>query len=405
MPVFTYTALDSAGGEATGRVSAEGRAAALRQVAAQGLQPVSVEQEREQPVAGGTPRSWSRHVSRAAVDAFTRELANLLAAGISLSRALHILGREASSGAAKQQWAAIYEDVVGGTSLGDSLARWPRTFPPVYVAMVRAGEAGGFLDVVLEQIADFREREQDLKGRVKAAFVYPIVLAVLAVAVLVFLLTYFIPRFSGIFAEFGAALPALTRAIVKASEVVTDYGLILAVAAALVVLGLRRIPASEAGRRALEGLLLRVPGVGTVVARFALVRFCRMLGALVGAGVPLVSALRVAREAIGNQILADAVTRAVDQVQRGAPLAASLASAERLFPPSVVEMVAVAEESSRLDTELVRLAATYEADLDRRLRMLVAMAEPALLFVMAGVIGTVVIGMLLPVFTLQELIR
>jgi len=402
VPVFTYTALDSTGGEATGRVLAEGRAAALRQVAAQGLQPVSVEEKREEPVAGGTPRSWSRHVSRAAIDAFTRELANLLAAGVSLSRALHILGREASSGAAKRQWAAIYEDVVGGTSLADSLARWPRTFPPVYVAMVRAGEAGGFLDVVLEQIADFREREQDLKGRVKAAFVYPIVLAVLAVAVLVFLLTYFIPRFSGIFAEFGAALPALTRAIVKASEVVTDYGLILAVAAALAVLGLRRVLASEAGRRALEGLLLRVPGVGTAVARFAvarfaLVRFCRMLGALVGAGVPLVSALRVAREAIGNQILADAVTHAVDQVQRGAPLAASLASAERLFPPSVIEMVAVAEESSRLDTELVRLAATYEAELDRRLRMLVAMAEPALLFVMAGVIGTVVIGMLLPV--------
>ena len=405
MPVFTYTALDSTGGTTSGSVSAEGRAAALRQVAAQGLQPVSVEEEREAPPSEGTPRSWSRHVSQAAVEAFTRELANLLAAGVSLSRALHILSREASSGAAKRQWAAIHDDVVGGTALADALTRWPQTFPPVYVAMVRAGETGGFLDVVLEQIADFRAREQDLKGRVKAALVYPIVLAVLAIAVLTFLLTYFIPRFSGIFAEFGAALPGLTRAIVAASTLVTDYGLILVVAAALVVLGFRRIVGSEAGRRSVEQALLWLPGVGTVVARFALVRFCRMLGALVGAGVPLVSALRVAREAIGNQTLADAVTHAVDQVQRGAPLASSLASAARLFPPSVIEMVAVAEESSRLDKELARLAATYEGDLDRRLRMLVAMAEPALLFVMAGIIGTVVIGMLLPVFTLQELIR
>lgn len=403
MPTFTYTALDPAGTQATGRLSAEGRGAALRQVEAQGLQPVSVEEEREAPTR--EPRSWSRNVSQAAVEAFTRELANLLAAGVSLSRALHILRREASSGAARQQWSAIHDDVVGGAPLADSLTRWPRTFPPVYVAMVRAGETGGFLEVVLEQIADFRARERDLKGRVKAALVYPIVLAVLAIAVLVFLLTYFIPRFSGIFAEFGAALPSLTRAIVTASDVVTDYGLILAVAVALAVVGFRRILASESGRRGLEGVLLRLPAVGTVVARFALVRFCRMLGALVGAGVPLVSALRVAREAIGNQILADAVTHAVDQVQRGVPLASSLASAERLFPPSVIEMVAVAEESSRLDTELVRLASTYEGDLDRRLRMLVAMAEPALLFVMAGVIGTVVIGMLLPVFTLQDLIR
>jgi type II secretory pathway component PulF len=405
MPVFTYTAVDPAGTQTAGRLTADGRAAALRQVAAQGLQPVWVEEEREAAPAGGAARSWSRHVSQAAVEAFTRELANLLAAGVSLSRALHILSRQASSGAARRQWSAIRDDVVGGAPLADALARWPRTFPPVYVAMVRAGETGGFLDVVLEQIADFRARERDLKGRVKAALVYPIVLAVLAVAVLIFLLSYFIPRFSGIFAEFGAALPALTRAIVAASGLVTDYGLVLVLVAALVVLGLRRIVASEAGRRSVERVLLRLPGVGTVVARFALVRFCRMLGALVGAGVPLVSALRVAREAIGNQILADAVAYAVDQVQRGAPLAPSLAFAGRLFPPSVIEMVAVAEESSRLDKELGRLAATYEADLDRRLRMLVALAEPGLLFVMAGVIGTVVIGMLLPVFTLQELIR
>jgi type II secretory pathway component PulF len=290
-------------------------------------------------------------------------------------------------------------------ALADALQKWPNAFPPVYVAMVRAGETGGFLEKVLDQIADFRDREQDLKSRILSALVYPIVLAVLAVLVLVFLLTYFIPRFSGIFAEFGAALPALTRLIVSASGLVQSQGLIALVGVVLLVLTSRRITASEAGRRALERLALRVPGLGIVLARFALVRFCRMLGALTAAGVPLVPALHVATEAIGHQTLSDAVARAVDHVERGASLTTGLASAKVLFPPSVIEMVAVAEESSRLDRELVRLAAVYDAELDRRLRMLVSLAEPALLFVMAALIGTVVIGMLLPVFTLQELIR
>ena len=151
--------------------------------------------------------------------------------------------------------------------------------------------------------------------------------------------------------------------------------------------------------------MLRIPALGRVLARFALVRFCRMLGTLLGAGVPLVAALEVAREAIGNQTLSDAVSSSIKEVQRGESLARSLAACERLFPPSVTEIIAVAEESGRLDQELVRLATTNEVELDRQLRVLVALAEPLLLFVMAAVVGTVVIGMLLPVFTLQDYIH
>jgi type II secretory pathway component PulF len=155
----------------------------------------------------------------------------------------------------------------------------------------------------------------------------------------------------------------------------------------------------------MELILLSTPLLGRIIAQFALVRFSRMLGTLIGAGVPLVASLRVAREAIGNQTLADTVSYAIEQVQRGEPLSKSLASSPRLFPMSVVEMIAVAEETARLDKELLRLAASYEMDLDRQLRMLVAVAEPAMLFVMASLIGTVVIGMLLPVFSLGDLIH
>jgi type II secretory pathway component PulF len=302
-------------------------------------------------------------------------------------------------------WSAVHDDVVGGISLAEALEKWPKVFSTVYVAMVRAGEAGGFLHVVLQQIADFRTQEQELKGKVKAAMVYPCVLGLLAVAVLIFLLTFFIPRFSGIFKEFGGALPWLTQVIVALSQGIMKYGLIAGGVVVAAVVAFRRAQSTQGGRRAIERAFLRIPGVGKVIARFALVRFCRMLGTLAGAGVPLVSSLKVAKEALGNQTLADTVEHAITEVQRGASLAKSLANSAQLFPPSVVEMITVAEETGRLDKELTRLSVTFEADLDRELRMLVALAEPIMLFVMAGVIGTVVVGMLLPVFNLQDLMH
>jgi type II secretory pathway component PulF len=409
MSTFNYIALDRAGKRQSGTIPADSRAAAMDAVVGRGLAPVSLEEQRngksmsaadianEKPAPSRVPQS--------AVENFTRELANLLAAGLSLSRALHLLRREVSHSGAKHVWSRVHDDVVGGTSLADAMGKWPKVFSTVYVAMIRAGEAGGFLPIVLQQIADFRTREQELKGKVKAAMVYPCVLACLAACVLVFLLTFFIPRFSGIFAEFGSNLPWLTQVIVAASHWLMHYGWLIALVVIAMVIAARKAMASAQGRRMLELSVLKTPILGTVAARFALVRFTRMVGTLVGAGVPLVASLRVAREALGNQVLADAVSKAIEQVQRGEPLSRSLASNTMLFPASVVEMIAVAEETGRLDKELVRLSAAYEGDLDRNLRMLVAVVEPLMLMVMAGLIGTVVVGMLLPVFTLQDLIK
>jgi type II secretory pathway component PulF len=193
--------------------------------------------------------------------------------------------------------------------------------------------------------------------------------------------------------------------IVGASNSLKHYGLFLAVGVVIIVVTFKRAADSESGKRFIERMVLRAPLVGKVAARFALVRFARMLGTLVGAGVPLVSSLKTAREALGNQTLADAVSHAIDEVQRGQPLSKSLAGNTLLFPASVIEMIAVAEETGRLDKELVRLSIAYQGELDRNLRMLVALAEPLLLFMMAGLIGTVVVGMLLPVFNLQDLIK
>jgi len=405
MPVFQYTALDVKGKQSAGTLSADSRAAALDQIVQRGFTPVSVEEHRAgSPVATAKANRTGR-VNNAQIEAFTREMANLLAAGIPLSRALNIVIRETTVPAAKALWINIHDDIVGGTSLADALAKFPNSFPSVYVAMVRAGETGGFLDVVLNQISEFQSREQDLKGKVKAALVYPLVLACLAASVLVFLLTYFIPRFSIIFKDLGAALPWLTRMIVSASDALVNHGLMLIMIAALIFYAFRRALESESGRRLIEKIMLGTPMLGHIVSRFALIRFARMLGTLLGAGVGLIAALRVAKEAIGNQTLTDTVTEAIEEVQQGTSLARSLSKSPKLFPPSVSEMVAVAEETGRLDKELIRMSISLEGDLDRRLRMLVALAEPMLLFVMAAVIGTVVVGMLMPLFQLQDLVK
>jgi type II secretory pathway component PulF len=408
MATFAYTALSDEGRRTAGTVAADSRVAAMSQIAREGLHPISLDEvsgaaAKAKPAPGGTVATGK--VSHKAVESFTRELANLLAGGVPLSRALALLRREASNAAARQLWSDIHDDVVGGTALAEALAKWPKAFSSIYIAMVRAGEAGGFLDVVLSQIADFRTRERDLTGKVKAAMVYPIVLAVLAVGVLIFMLTFFIPRFSGIFQQFGGNLPTLTVFIIAVSDLIKHYGLIVAGGIVIAVVLLKRSLSTESGRRQMEVAILRVPLLGQVIAHFALVRFARMLGTLIGAGVPLIASLRVAREAIGNQTLADTVSHAIEQVQRGTALSKALSDRNRLFPPSVVEMIAVAEETGRLDKELLRLATAYEGDLERQLRMLVAVAEPLLLFVMAAVIGTVVVGMLLPIFNLQDLIH
>src|SRR5439155_16195424 len=234
---------------------------------------------------------------------------------------------------------------------------------------------------------------------------YPSILLVLALGVLVFLLTFFIPRFQLVFAGFGGALPLATQIVIGASHTVRSYGLFVVLGLAISGLLLRNWFISEKGRRAWEGLILRAPVVGPLMAQFAMARFCRMLGTLLGAGVPLVQGLNVARKSIGNQILVDAVSQSIERVQQGGQLGSSLADCRGLFPSSVLEMISVAEESGKLDHELVHIANVTEGDLDRQLKTAVAFAEPLMLFFIAAFIGTIFIGMVLPIFTLQDYIK
>jgi type IV pilus assembly protein PilC len=415
MPFFQYKALQADGVLAEGQLEAAGRPEAFRQMEGLGLRPVSLAEKASAASSkgAGLPGALgkisfgkkSEKISGRALETFTRLLSSLLAAGVPLSRALVILYKEASAPAAKAKWKEIHDSVVDGMSLADSMAKSPDTFPRVYVAMVQAGETGGFLDLVLAQIADFHAREKELRSKVMTAMLYPSILLVLALGVLIFLLTFFIPRFQGIFKGFGASLPLPTQIVIGISTVVRSYGLFVLLGLILGGFLLRTWFTSENGKRIWERLILRAPVVGPLVGQFAMARFCRMLGTLLGAGVPLVQGLNVARKSIGNQILVDAVSDSIERVQQGGQLGASLANCSGLFPSSVLEMIAVAEESGRLDQELVRIAVVTESDLDRELKTAVALMEPLMLFFIAGFIGTIFISMVLPIFTLQDYIK
>ena len=397
-------------------MDASGRPEAMRQIEALGLRPMSVAEKAgaavkkngaapAAPSGLGSFKFESKKVSGKELENFTRLLSSLLAAGVPLSRALVILQKEASSAASKAQWKQIHDLVVDGLSLADAMSKAPETFPRVYVAMVEAGETGGFLDVVLAQIAEFQANEKELKSKVLTAMLYPAILLVLAIGVLIVLLTFFIPKFQNIFNSMHSSLPLITVIIIDASHIVRSYGLLVLAALIGIVVSARAWFVSEKGRRVWEGLVIKTPLVGPLIAQFAMARFCRMLGTLIGAGVPLVQGLNVARRSIGNQILVDAVGQAIERVQQGGRLGESLANCRMLFTGSVLEMISVAEESGKLDVELVRIASGTEKDLDRNMKTAVAFAEPLMLFFIAAFIGTIFIGMLLPVLSMSQNIK
>ena len=410
MPHFHYKALNSGGVIDVGSVQASNRPDAFDKIKQLGLQLVHLE-ERAEGGAGlaksdGISLPWKqRRISFKMLGTFTRLLSSLLAAGVPLSKALTILYRETTDPAASKKWREVHDLVVDGVSLSNAMSRSPETFPTVYTAMVEAGETGGFLDLVLEQIAEFQARDKELRGKVISAMIYPAVLMFLAIGVLIFLMVFFIPRFKTLFEGFDAALPMLTQVIVTTSEFSQRYGIFIIIVMAFLVYLARTWVTSERGRRIYERWLLTAPVIGALSSQFAMARFSRMLGTLIHAGVPLVSGLNVAQRSIGNQILTDAIEDSVERVKKGESLARSLGNCSLLFSGATVEMISVAEESSRLDRELIRLAEVTEKELDQQLKTAVALMEPLMLFLIAAFIGTIFVGMVIPIFTIQDYIK
>ncbi|MBG88538.1 MAG: hypothetical protein CMO80_16785 [Verrucomicrobiales bacterium] len=407
MAIFQYKAISAEGILTEGSVEAAGRQAALKELETKGLNPVDLSEGKggSSSASASNDLFSSKKVSAKDLENFTRLLSSLLSAGLPLSRALVILVKETRAAAAKEKWKEIHDKVIDGISLADAMAQSPETFPKVYTAMVSAGETGGFLDLVLNQIADFQMREKELKAKVMTALLYPAILLLLALGVLAFLMVFFIPRFQTIFDGFGADLPLITQVIIFLSDSVRNYGLLVCGAIMVIAFITRSWLQSTEGRRVKETVLLRTPILGSLVAKYAMARFCRMLGTLIGAGVALIGSLNVASRAIGNQVLTDAVANSIEGVKKGDSLGPSLGKCKDLFVGSTLEMISVAEESGKLDDELIRISDVTEGDLDRQLKTAVALTEPLMLFFIAAFIGTIFIGMVIPIFSIQDQIQ
>jgi type II secretion system protein F len=405
MPQYDYKAKTGDGALVSGTLQAESERSALDSLGRMGVFPLEIAaHDAAAPKTAAPPRRARGRVRVSDVSLFTRQLGDLLKAGVPLNRALATLREQTANGALAEIIEGVGKDVSAGATLHESLAKHPKAFSSLYTSMVRAGETGGFLEDVLRRLSIFIERDQELRSRVKSALAYPTLLIVIGGGAIAFLMVFFIPRFSEIFARMGDNLPLPTQIVMAVSSFVRNGWFLIFAGVAGLLTGLERLAATNAGRRMLDGLRLRVPVFGDIVRKNAISRFTRTLGTLLKSGVSILGALAIAKEAMGNAVLEEDVVEAVAGVKQGKSLAEILRTS-KAFPPMVTQMIAVGEESGNLDEVLVDIADSYDTQVERAVRVFISLFEPALLVFMAALVGFVVIAMLLPVFSLSSMIK
>lgn len=395
MPSFSYKAVSNTGQPVNGVITAENYHVALRMLEEQSLFPVKVDEGVE--AAGGGGFSFGRKVKPAQLTVFYSQLADLLRAGVPMLRSLDVLCGKGSRGPLVQVVKELRQDVAGGTSLGDAMAKHPRAFSPLQASMVKAGEQGGFLEDVLQRIAIFSEKQDELRNKVRGAMVYPVILVVFGGGILLFVVLGVVPKLRPYLRP--ETFNPLTVGLFWLVDTLQAYYVIIALALAVIVVAMLSWIKTESGRRSFEMVKLRAPVLGNIVTMVAICRFCRILGTMLHNGVPILQALRISKDSAGNAVLADAIEASVDSVKKGAALSDPL-SKSGLFPPAVLDMIAVAEESNNLESVLVQIANTNEERTARQIDLGVRVLEPFLLLAMAVIVGCIMVGLLLPILTM-----
>ncbi|MEY3175320.1 MAG: Type secretion system protein [Planctomycetota bacterium] len=392
MPQFQYIAVNPQGQRVPGTLLADSRAEALQQLTAAAMVPVSLREALSH-------RARRDRVSHAALAAAFSLLSDQLDTGVPLLRALQVLSSQSSNQALRSILASVAAQVADGSSLAAALASHPAAFTELDVSMVQAGEEGGFLQESLRRLAAVRERQEEVRSRILSAAAYPILLAAVSVLVVTGMLIFFVPQFQPLFDSLIEAgrLPWPTRLLLWFSDFVSRYSLPLLLCIFLAGVMLRlRVPVSQM-TLIRDRLLLRLGGIGPVVRSIAIARFCRVLGALLQNGVPMLRSLEISRRAAGNLVISETIAAAQESICGGRSLAGPLATGNH-FPADVLEMIAVAEQANRLESVLLKLADRLELRAQRRLDLVLRMLEPALMLVMAVVVGFMVIALLMPVF-------
>ncbi len=408
MPDFSYIARDNAGEKVAGTLSADGQREAMAVLASRALFPIEVQVD-----SSSVRQQRVRRVPAQLMATTYGQMADLLRSGVPLLRLLELLQKQASHTGLSYVLGQIHRQVEDGATLGVAMNRFPRVFGEMAVSMVRAGGEGGFLDEALSRVAEFTEAQEDLKKRTVGAMIYPAVLAVVGVVVVTVLIVFFVPKFAGLFDRLRAQgnLPVVTEGLLWISNLFRDWqlntwtGIRLVMIAALIVAGWygHRWFNTEAGTGWWHRLKIRMPIVGPIFLSLAVARFCRVLGTLLRNGVAILRALDIASAATANRVLAGAIQEATENISAGESLAGPLGSSGQ-FPPTVVEMIAVAEQSNNLENVLLDIADSLERRTWRRLDLAVRLIEPILLLVLASVVLVVVVALLLPVLRMSTTI-
>lgn len=396
MATFTYKAKTTAGQTVNGVLTAESRQAAMRTLDERSLFPILVNEggKVDRPTLTGRRKK----VKLKALTTFYSQLADLLRAGVPVLRSIDVLARSASNPLLSEILKEIYADVSSGQTLADSMSKHSNVFNDLAVAMIRAGEQGGFLEDVLSRIAIFTERQDELRNKLIGSMIYPCVLMFAGVTVVVLLMLTVVPKIRGFLDR--AEKPWITDALFASSDFLQTQGHY--VLGAIVIILLVGVPLlrSEEGQLRMDRFKLKAPVVGPVILMVAVCRFCRILGTMLHNGVPILQSLKISKDSAGNRILAEEIGKAADNVQRGEPLAGPLGAC-KLFPPDIVDMISVAEESNNLEKVLVQIADSNEARTGRQIDLAVRLLEPVMLMVMAVVVLLIAMALLVPILRMS----
>jgi type IV pilus assembly protein PilC len=399
---YAYRVRDRRGALVTGEIVADSQELVMTRLREMNYIPLEIKQKRE-----GLKREISLRPGRVKLKdlaIFSRQFATMVNSGLPLLRTLSILEEQTDSKQLVKKLGEVRLDVERGSSLSGALARHEKTFPTLYVSMCRAGEASGTLDQVLLRLADTLEKEVSLRQKIKSAMTYPTVVFAMVILILAAMLLFVVPTFEDLYSSLGGTLPLPTRMLLATSEVVRKFFLVFVGVAVGAVFLLRRWIKTDRGRAAFDRFKLRLPIFGSLFQKTALARFARTLGVLNRSGVPILQALDIVQETVKNEVVAKAVRDVQAGVKEGESIAAPLAN-HKVFPPMVVQMMAVGEETGALDTMLEKIADFYEEEVSTAVESLTSLIEPLLIAVVGGAVGVIVISLYLPLFRIVELIK
>jgi type IV pilus assembly protein PilC len=410
MMEYVYEALDRSGKQIKGTMDATSDEVIVEKLRDMGFYPLRVSPHRAKHGSKVEITAWPvlkwifQRIKTRHIMTFTRQLATLIDAGLPIMRSLAILREQVESAMFKDRIRAMVSDIESGASLSEAMAKHPRVFDKLYVNMVRAGEIGGVLEAVLNKVAEFLEKREALKSKVKSAMMYPFVVMCLAGGIVTFILLTIVPKFQGIFGQLGGTLPRPTQLLIDLSDILVHETWILCVAIALIVMIFKLLNKHPNSKYYLDRIKLRIPVFGELFKKIAITRFAGTLSTLINAGVPILQALDIVRDSSGNEVIARAMTKVHQSVRDGETIHEPLSQCD-IFPPLVVHMMAVGEETGAIDLMLVKVAETYEREVDDTVNALTSILEPVLIVCLGALVGGIVVALYLPLFNVGVLIK